>query len=149
MTVEFPEATAIDRLLALLEEALPGVVVLDGPVISTPSAQLFVTVGGRLLEPSPTESDLDWAAIGRTRLEDTFRIPCLVMAWGGSARFAPHRAAVFQTLGAAATAIASNPTLDGLVRWARVDAPELLQIRSSKGTRAELSFDVLCTKRIG
>lgn len=148
MTTAF---AAVDALVALVEGAVPaGVTVVDGyPGPNQP--EQIVAIGGT---PGPI---ITWhsapAELGSNRREENYTIACVAsVAFGGEAdQEQTARDALGVIVSAIESAIYSNPTLSGTVRYAQIVHGLFTGtdvVTATRGRMWTLAFTVECTARV-
>jgi hypothetical protein len=140
----------IDALISTLNTGLPGVTVLDGPMVTVPDND-YVTVGW---EPNNTStpSKQKWVGVGpsKARQED-IDIPCYCSSFSGSVSMSDRRNDAFTLLAAVEDALRADPFLGGAVTqpgYAEMGSIELFETQGKAGADVGIAFHVTVTTRI-
>ena len=131
----------LDALAARWTAALPDVQVSDGQPVSTDHDLIVVGFHDVPGEPSVTST--------RTREQlaaqpdrESYDVSCIASTFTGGTEFKPIRDRVYELVNAAATDLAEDDSLGGLVMQARVTADDLIQEQTEAGAVATVRFTV-------
>jgi len=138
----------IDALVSIFAAALPDVQILDGP----PNVNLesdFVAVGWSPYADTAADAQQQFVSLGTQRREEDFTVACYADSYSGDTGASARRARVFQLVGAAETALRTDPTLSGvLTLWAEIGDTTLHQEIDDRGLVVGVTFHVHCKTRI-
>lgn len=135
---------AYDALVAVLTEALEGVMVLDGPVVTEQPVMEAVLVGyedadtAAVVEASNTPEGL-----GRDRDREAYSIMCAAQVLLGASTDMPAaRRRAYALLGVVGATLARDPRLGGAVMMASLGTHTLSQPQTPQGALAQIVFGV-------
>lgn len=132
---------ALSALVAIAEQALPGVLVGDGPWLQRPSDPDIVAIG---LEDPDTARAVQFteAFAGLDSTQESYDVMCLASSWTGDTDMAARRARTDEMLEILRAALRADPTMGGVVMRARLATLSLDQFQASNGCEVISLFTV-------
>lgn len=144
----------IDALVAALQASadLPGVNVVDGPLVSNSAASEWVFVGydGDPGGESQATSTLqEWAGIGAKAKSEEIALTCSVLVRSGSTDVKPLRDRAFQIFAAVEAVVRADPALTlPPPTVCNISEHNFFPEQTAQGLQGRLPFTVTCTTRI-
>lgn len=139
----------IDALVSTLTAGLPGVTVIDGPLVNVPDGD-YVTVGWTP-DNDTTTGTQTWAGVGNRARDEHIEVPCYCDSFSGSTAVSARRAAAFALMAAAENAVRADPSLGGLVSApgvAEIGTYTERQEQTDAGVAVGVVFHITVTTRI-
>ncbi|MFI1767520.1 hypothetical protein ACH41H_36485 [Streptomyces sp. NPDC020800] len=143
---------SIDALVQIftVAEGLNGVTIRDGASVSQARITEVVTVAYTGEDgASDAEALVQREGLGGNPDREQLTIRCVAAVLTGGTNLKAARARAYELFTAAATAIAADRTLGGVVMSAMVSAHQLTQGQIDQGAQAAITFTVTCDAYTG
>lgn len=131
----------LDALAARWAAALPDVQVSDGQPVATENDLIAVGFNEVPGEPA-VNSTRTREQLAAEPDRESYDVSCIASTFDGGTEFKPIRDRVYELVNAAATDLAEDDSLGGLVMQARVTADDLIQEQTEAGAVATVRFTV-------
>lgn len=140
----------IDALVSTLTAALPGVDVIDGPLITLPDGD-YLTVGATPAGDTTTGRQT-WIGVGPSKVRgEQIDVPCYCDSYSGSTTVSTRRNAAFALMAAAENALRADPSLGGVLTVpgiAQIESYADYQEQTESGLAVGVVFHITCNTRI-
>lgn len=143
----------LDALVKTFSEALPEWIVSDGVFIGTERLDQVLEVGvedpeGARNKTSAVRATSEWVGLGNRARDQNLTVNCSSMAvdTAGDAQAARNRA--YQGVAGCQAELQRDPSIGGVVVWARLGDEELFQAQGKQGAIALVEFTVAAYGRI-
>jgi hypothetical protein len=134
---------ALDALVVLFQQELPGVTVFDGPDTSGSSQDEALLVGvGDSSDPTAVDGHSTREGLAVARDREQYAVRCALIVLNGSGDIAAARRRAYDLLGAVGGVLAADTRLGGTVMTAQIGTQTFSQQQTQQGAEAVIAFTV-------